>query len=79
MCPIFVGSVHNFGRSDNYMIHIVKKCLFPIDAYMVWCPIWYLVARCVEQNVMPSKSKYSDETWNKVNGIVAYLKKKERT
>jgi hypothetical protein len=36
------------------------------------------VARCVEQNVRPSKSKYSDETWNKVNGIVAYLKKKER-
>ena len=37
------------------------------------------VARCVEQNVMPSKSKFSDETWNKVNGIFAYLKKKERT
>ena len=27
MCPIFVGSVW-------------EKCLFPIDAYVVWCPTW---------------------------------------
>ena len=39
MCPIFVNSVHNFCRSDNDMIQ-VKKCLFPIDAYVVWCPTW---------------------------------------
>ena len=26
MCPIFVGSVHNFGKSE------AKKSLFPIDA-----------------------------------------------
>ena len=30
MCPIFVGSVH----------YLVKKCLFPIDAYVVWCQTW---------------------------------------
>ena len=37
MCPIFGGSVHNFGRSggDNYL---VKKCLFPLDAYVVSFP-----------------------------------------
>ena len=35
MCPIFVGSVHTFGRSADDMIIIVKKCLFPIDAFMV--------------------------------------------
>ena len=29
LCPIFVGSVHNFG-----------KCLFPLDACMVSWPIW---------------------------------------
>ena len=39
MCPIFVASVHNFGRSEDDII-IVKKCLFPIDAYVVWCPTW---------------------------------------
>ena len=30
MCAIFVGSVHNFGKSDKY--------LFPIDALMVLMP-----------------------------------------
>ena len=29
MCPIFVGSVHNFGKS------LVEKYLFPIDALVV--------------------------------------------
>ena len=37
MCPIFVGSVHNFGKSEDYL---VKKYLFPIDALVVWCPTW---------------------------------------
>ena len=32
MGPIFVGSVHNFGRWH----HLVKKCLFTIDAYVIW-------------------------------------------
>ena len=40
MCPIFVGSFHNFCRSVGRWHDIVKKCLFPIDAYMVWCPTW---------------------------------------
>ena len=31
MCPIFVGSVDNFGRSDDDMIYIVEKLLFPLD------------------------------------------------
>ena len=39
MCPIFVGSVANFGRFDDDD-DLVKNCLFPIDAYVVWCPIW---------------------------------------
>ena len=33
MCPIFMGSVHNFGRWH----YLVKKCLFPLNAYMVSC------------------------------------------
>ena len=36
MCPIFVGSVHNFGKSDNDIIYyLVKMYLFPIDALVV--------------------------------------------
>ena len=30
--------VHNFGKSHDDMIYVVKKCLFPLDAYMVSCP-----------------------------------------
>ena len=30
--------LNNFGRSDDNMICTVKKCLFPIDAYVVSCP-----------------------------------------
>ena len=37
MCLIFVDSVHNFDRSDGDF-YLVKKCLFPLDAYMVSCP-----------------------------------------
>ena len=34
MCPIFVGSVYNFGRSDSHII-----CLFTLDAsYVVSFP-----------------------------------------
>ena len=33
MCPNFVRSVYNFGRSD-----IPNICLFPIDEYVVSCP-----------------------------------------
>ena len=37
---IFEEVVHNFDqRSDNIIIYS-EKCLFPIDAYMVWCPTW---------------------------------------
>ena len=36
MCPIFVGSVDNFGRSD--LPYIVKKCLFPLGPYVVSYP-----------------------------------------
>ena len=32
MCPILVGSVHNFGNSDGDII--LKKCLFLLDAYL---------------------------------------------
>ena len=39
MCTIFVGSVHNFSRSDSDN-HLVKKFLFPLDAGMVSCPTW---------------------------------------
>ena len=35
---IFDKVVHNFGKSDDVFIHIVKKCLFPLDAYIVSCP-----------------------------------------
>ena len=41
--PIFVGSVHNFGRH-----YLVKKLWFPLDPYVVSCQIrtknikWYL-------------------------------------
>ena len=38
-CPIFIGSVHNFGKSDDDKIWW-KKCFFPLDAYMVSCPTW---------------------------------------
>jgi hypothetical protein len=34
----FVGSIHNFGRSEDDMI--LKKCLFPIDERVFWCPTW---------------------------------------
>ena len=40
MCPIFVGSVHNFGKSDDDTIYVVEKYLFPIDALVVWYPTW---------------------------------------
>ena len=36
LCPIFVGSVHNFGKSEDLM----KKYLFPLYALVVWCPTW---------------------------------------
>ena len=71
MCPIFVGSVHNFGRSDNDIMYLVIKCLFPIDAYVFWCPTWsknlgrYLVTMyaCIScsneyQGVKPLTSTY---------------------
>ena len=35
MCPIFVGSVHNFGKSDDDIIYLVEKYLFPVDALVV--------------------------------------------
>ena len=39
MCPIFFGSVHNFWKVW-WWHDIVKKCLFSINADMVWCPTW---------------------------------------
>ena len=38
MCPIFVGSVHNFGKWQWH--YLVEKYLFLIDALVVWCPTW---------------------------------------
>ena len=40
MCPIFVDSVHNFGRSDWRWHYLVKRCLFPLDIYVASCPTW---------------------------------------
>ena len=40
LCPIFVGSVHNFDNSDCAMTRLSEKCLFPLDALMVSCPTW---------------------------------------
>ena len=37
MCPIFVGSVHDFGKSDDDII-LGKKCFFPIHESVVSCP-----------------------------------------
>jgi hypothetical protein len=34
MCPIFVGSVNNFGRSDGGH-YLEKKLFFPLDMYYV--------------------------------------------
>ena len=36
--PIFVGSLHNFDKSDMKMTRFCEKCLFLLDAYMVSCP-----------------------------------------
>ena len=35
--PIFIGSFHNFGRSDDVMIYW-KRLLFPLDAYVISYP-----------------------------------------
>ena len=39
LCPIFVGSVQIFGKSDDD-IYLAKKCLFPLDTYVVLSPTW---------------------------------------
>ena len=35
--PFFVGSVHDFGKSDDDII-LGKKCFFPIHESVVSCP-----------------------------------------
>ena len=37
LCTDFTEVVENFGRSDNDMIYLLKKFLFPINAYVVSC------------------------------------------
>ena len=47
-CTGFKEVLNNFGGSDDEMI-LWKKCLFPLDAYVVSCPTcaknlkWYLI------------------------------------
>ena len=37
MCPIFVGFLNNFGRSDDDMIDIEKKLWVPLVASVISC------------------------------------------
>ena len=54
MClPFFVGSVHDFGKSDDDII-LGEKCFFPIHESVVSCPTctknlgWFLVLLLVQ-------------------------------
>ena len=77
---IFAKVVHNFGKSDDYLHYLVKKCLFPIlDRYVVSCPtctkdlrrsLVYLSLNTLENQIVLSGQKESVTHCNKISGKV---------